>query len=321
MLRRLELALALDAHRSFHRAARAMGISQPSLTRALQVLETELGVRLFERGNADCEPTDFGRAVLARARRIVSEVAEAKRRIASLQGLETGELRIGAGSFVTQIWLGAAVGEVSAAYPQLRIRNVEYLYHQLPDALLAAEIDVAIGEASDLASYPDIVVSRLPRRPGVMICRADHPLAGLEKVAIDDLAKFPLAGPQLPPRIAMHLPPASALGVMTDRSGYFVPAILTATWMGIGDVVRESHALGIIPRATLPDLSQRCEVVALPFAAPWLQTQQALMWRRDRMMHPALKHFRATARRAEAAAMGNCGNAPGRAPVIAKTRR
>ena len=43
MIRRLELAIAIDAHRSFHRAARAMGISQPSLTRALQVLEAELG--------------------------------------------------------------------------------------------------------------------------------------------------------------------------------------------------------------------------------------------------------------------------------------
>jgi len=311
MLRRLELALAIDTHRSFHRAARAMGISQPSLTRALQVLETEFGVRLFERGNADCEPTEFGRAVLARARRIVSEVAEAKRGIAFLQGLETGELRIGAASFVTQIWLGIAIGEVSAAYSQLRIRNLEYLYQQLPDALLTAEIDVAIGESSDLSGYPDIVVSRLPRRRGIIICRAGHPLTTLETVGIDDVARFPLVSPQLPPRIAIHLPAASALGTKSECSRYFIPSILTATLNGIGDVVGGSNALGIVPRAALPDLAKRCGVVPLPLAPAWLSTQQALMWRRDRMMHPALKLFRAAARRAEAAAMGTFGNTPG----------
>src|SRR5262245_8321023 len=100
MLRRLEMMVAIDTHRSFNRAARALGISQPSLTRALQVLESEVGVRLFERGKTDCEPTEFGRIMLNRGRRILSEMAEARREIALLQGLETGEFRIGAASYV-----------------------------------------------------------------------------------------------------------------------------------------------------------------------------------------------------------------------------
>lgn len=66
MLRRLEMIVAIDQHRNFGRAARALGISQPSLTRALQVLEAELGVRLFERDRAECQPTEFGRIMLAR---------------------------------------------------------------------------------------------------------------------------------------------------------------------------------------------------------------------------------------------------------------
>src|SRR5215470_4001445 len=98
MIRRLEMALALDTHRNFQRAARALGVSQPALTRALQTLEKEFGARLFERGKAECEPTAFGRIVLARARRIVSEVAEARREIDLLHGLETGEFRVAIGN-------------------------------------------------------------------------------------------------------------------------------------------------------------------------------------------------------------------------------
>src|SRR5262245_56767814 len=102
------MIVAIDTHRNFNRAARALGISQPSLTRALQTLERELGVRLFERDKAECRPTEFGRIMLERGRRMLSEMAEARREIALLQGLETGEFRIGAASFVTQLWLGAA---------------------------------------------------------------------------------------------------------------------------------------------------------------------------------------------------------------------
>ncbi|WP_422001061.1 LysR family transcriptional regulator [Reyranella sp.] len=303
MIRRLEMALALDTHRSFQRAARSLGISQPALTRALQVLEAELGARLFERGKSECAPTEFGRVALVRARRIVSEVAEARREVALLQGLQIGEFRIGAGSFATQVWLGRAIGEVCAAHPRLRIRSTEHPWHQLPDALMASELDIAVGEASDLKGNDEIVVGRLPRRAGMFVCRAGHPLVARPSVTIDDIARYSLVGPLLPRRIALHLPATSALGALSADGRHYVPSVLCTSWLGIGDVVAGSDALGIAARASLPMLPERLNLVPLPFSAPWLCTEQALMWRHDRMKHPALKAFREAARRCEAATM------------------
>jgi DNA-binding transcriptional LysR family regulator len=307
MLRRLEMIVAIDTHRNFNRAARALGISQPSLTRALQTLERELGVRLFERDKTECQPTEFGRIMLERSRRILSEMAEARREIELLQGLQTGEFRIGAGSFATQLWLGAAIGQLNGAHPRLKVRSAELLWYQLPVALMASEIDVAVGEASELAATPDIVVSRLPRRPGVLICRAGHPLARQGAVDVADLAAFPLAGPRLPRRIAMHLPAESTLGTLAPNGLSFQPAILCETLVGIGDLVEQSDALGIFPRAAVARLRQRPTIAVLPFEPTWLCTEQALMWRGDRMAHPALKAFRESARRCEAAVMGSKG--------------
>lgn len=303
MIRRLEFALAIDAHRSFNRAARALGISQPSLTRALQVLEAELGARLFERDKGQCEPTEFGKVVLFRARRMLSELSETKREIALLQGLQIGEFRIGAGLFATQVWLGKAIGKLCAAHPRLLVRSVEYSWSQLPDALMASEIDVAIGEASELMADSEIVIGRLPRRRGAFICRVGHPLTKLETVTLADLAKFPLASPHLPRRIGMHFPVESALGSMASDARFFVPSILCGAWASIGDVVDGSDAIGIGPNAALEALRKRLGLVALPFDAPWLCTEQALMWRRDRMLHPALKVFREAARLCEAQTM------------------
>jgi len=303
MIRRLEMALAIDSHRSFQRAARALGVSQPSLTRALQVLETELGARLFERGKTEVTPTEFGRVALTHARRIVSELDEARREIALLQGLQIGEFRIGAGSFATQLWLGGAIGRLCAAHPKLKVRSVEYLWHQLPDALMASEIDVAVGEASELGGHPDIVVARLPKRAGIFICRAGHPLTRIAQPTMDDLARYPLVGPQVPRRFAMHFPAVSELGAMSADGRHYLPSIFCPTFIGIADVVENSDALGFAPRAALPTLKKRSTLHVLSYQPAWLCTEQAIMWRADRMLHPALKAFRDAAKRSEAAAL------------------
>ena len=307
MMRRLEMAIAIDTHRSFHRAARALGISQPSLTRALQVLETEMGARLFERGKTECEPTTFGRIVLARARRIMSEVAEGKREIALLQGLQDGVFTIGTGSAGVLHWVAVAVGELCAANPKLSVQFYEYPWYQLPDALMAADIDVAVGEASDLAGHPDIVVARLPRRPSGLVCRAGHPLTKAAKISVDDLAQYRLVGPRMPRRVGMNFPTQSAFGSMSADSRYFTPAILCAGWSAMREIVQRSDALAFRPRPVL-NAPENSDLVILPFEAPWMCTDYAVMWRRDRMLHPALKAFREAARRSEAAVMGGKGS-------------
>jgi DNA-binding transcriptional LysR family regulator len=302
MLGRLRALIAIDDHRNFQRAAQALNISQPSLTRALQVLEGEFGARLFERSKSQCEPTIYGQIMLRHARSVVAEVAEARREIGILQNLEGGEFRIGAGPIVTQLWLGRAVGELSASHRQLKVVAVDLPWHDLPDAVMSGTVDVAIGEASDLQDYPDIVVGRLPRRRAVFVCRQDHPLTAADRVAMEDLAKYPLASPLLPYRVGVHLPADSAMGVLAKDRRQFVPSIACSTWSAVWDIVESGEALGIVPVAMVKLLGGR-RLRRLSFEPPWMCTEYALMWRRDRMAHPALKPFREIARKHEGAGM------------------
>jgi len=59
-LRQLRHVLALDRHRNFGRAAEAIGLTQPALSRSLQALEDEIGARLFDRDRSRVEPTAVG---------------------------------------------------------------------------------------------------------------------------------------------------------------------------------------------------------------------------------------------------------------------
>lgn len=305
MIRRFKMAIAIDTHRSFQRAARALGISQPALTRALQTLETEFGARLFERSKNECEPTQFGHIVLAHARRVVSEIAEAQREIGLAIGLKSGEFRIGVGSAGPQQWVGGAIGDLCAANPELRVSIVELAGLQQPDALMAGEIDVAIGEPRELDGYPDIVLARLPRRPISFFCRKDHPLTRLSKLGLQDVGMFPLAGPRLRRRWGEHFPKNPVFGSMSADGQYFEPAIVCPNWATILEIVRRSNVISARSRALVDVPENRVDLAILPFVIPELHTEHSIMWRRDRMAHPALKTFREAVRRNEAIAMGD----------------
>lgn len=304
MIRRLEMALALDTHRSFQRAARVLGVSQPALTRALQTLEKEFGARLFERGKTECQPTAFGRVVLERARRILTEVAETRRELDLLHGLETGELRIGLGIAGPQQWVGGAIGDLCADNPKLRVRVIEIPFAQQPAALMAGEIDVAVGEAPDNPAYADIVIARLPRRPSAFFCRKGHPLTSLATVDLKDIAAFPLAAARLPRRMGLNLPSDSPMGSMSADGQSFEPAILCANWTALREIVLRSDVVSGRVRALLDTPENRADFAILPFAAPWFVPDFAITWRRDRVPHPALKAFRDAVRRNEARALG-----------------
>jgi DNA-binding transcriptional LysR family regulator len=328
MLRRLEFALAVDKHRSFHRAARALGISQPTLTRSIQVLEKELGVRLFSRTKQGLELTEYGRVVLRRAPTISREVQELKRDIASMKCLEVGELSVGAGSF-SMIWIGRAVGRLVGKHPGLKVRSLELPWWELPGALLRREVDIAVGESSAFATDPEITVDRLPPRQMAMFCRVGHSLAGASHIGLSDLARYPLAAPRLPRRIFRNLPAGTPMGSVSPDGRYFSPGIECATLSAIIEAVTLSDAIGAGAPSVLAPLAEQGGIAILPFQPAWWSTDYALARLRGWVPSPAAEDFNANARTAEveimggAASTGRRGALPVHAPIAvrAQTRR
>src|SRR6516165_10521483 len=94
-LRQLQYAVAVADALNFRRAAAACGVSQPSLSAQLGELEEALGARLFERDRRGVLLTPAGEALVARARRVLTDVddlAEAGRRLGDPLA---GTLRVG----------------------------------------------------------------------------------------------------------------------------------------------------------------------------------------------------------------------------------
>ena len=105
MIDLFRFVIAVDQFRNFHSAAKALGLTQSTLSRRIQELEDDLGVRLFNRSRG-LEPTEYGRLVISRAGGIVADVEGLKHTLDQMRGLEKGKLSIAVGQLVAQSWIG-----------------------------------------------------------------------------------------------------------------------------------------------------------------------------------------------------------------------
>ena len=118
-VRQFELVKALATYRHFGRAAAALGVSQPALTRSLKHLEDVLGVPLFDRQGVT--PTVFGELMLNHGEPVIKGFADLMREIDLAKGLEIGEFSVSAGPYPAEISGQRALGMLSAQHPQLAV--------------------------------------------------------------------------------------------------------------------------------------------------------------------------------------------------------
>lgn len=144
MLDELRCLLLIAEHGSFTAAARPAHLSQPALTAAIRRLEDHFGARLLHRGRRGAEPTAAGHALLPRARAALAAVEDGRRAVAEVEGLGTGEVRIGGGATVVTYFLPAPLAEFRRKHPGVRFQVREAYPDEVRRAVDAGEIDLGI---------------------------------------------------------------------------------------------------------------------------------------------------------------------------------
>jgi DNA-binding transcriptional LysR family regulator len=299
MIDRLKSALALAETLNFHRTAQRLGMSQPHLTRLIKSLEMDLGIILFERGPHGVSVTPDGSRTLKEAAVLVKAEAAFNGKIEALRNSSAETLRIAVGAFISQSWAASAVTAMKAADAGISISLRELDWWKLSDAVHSGEVDLAIGELSEANKNPNLVKEPFPEREGSIIVRAGHQLAGRNQVSLEDIARFPLAGPRMPGRIAQLLPPSCGMGALSEDGQFFIPVIECATPRSMIDVVSASNALSMIWPEYCAEQLKSGQLVELPFHPPWLRVTQGIMYRRNKPLSPAALAFRNVARSAE----------------------
>lgn len=186
---RLQRFLAVYEHRSFGRAAAELHVTQPALSKSIQLLEDKLGVKLFERTAFGVMPTIYGDALSLHAKAIDAEMKTAEREIATLSGAMKGEVTVGVTPSVAADLIPRAFLKLREERPGITLNVVEGLMEHHVPALRRGEIDLIVGGWTR-GSHPDLTIEGLMRDRVVVVAGKDHPLARRASVQMAELLDY-----------------------------------------------------------------------------------------------------------------------------------
>lgn len=280
-LRQLRHFVALAEHGHFARAAEAVHLSQPALTRSIQALENHLDCTLVNRHSRGISLTAHGQLVLEHARRLLAGSRALDNAVSQLSNLEAGELRLGAGPYPAARLVPQAVGRLLQRYPKVRVRLDIANWLELRDALLDTTIELFVADIRELQGEPQLHIEPLHSHAGVLFCRPSHPLLERRDLQLADLLEFPLAGTQLPQEVARSLSAASGreqpLSIQCDN------------FLVLKRLVADSDVLSMAPWDVIADEVAAGQLSLLPLAPKSLQQRSAygLVSRAGHSLSPA----------------------------------
>lgn len=299
--RRLLHLLTLVEYGHFGRAAEALNISQPALSKSIQALEAELDVPLVERKSGGVSLTVFGQVVAERSKPLLTVEDDLRREIRLLNEHQIGSLTLAFGPYpsITCGYAGAA--RLLARHPGINIGMRVSGWHEVAQQVQARTVDLGIAEISALQGNEHFTTELLGEHEGRLFCRPGHPLLSAGPLTPAMLFDYPWICPRIPGRGSAALPAElGAAGTLDPLNGDFVPAIEIDVPMHLETFLHASDALAIGLLSTMESALLAGEVALVPVSGLALHAHYGFIYLRNRSLAPAAKAYMDEVRALEA---------------------
>lgn len=274
--RHLRQVLAVSRAGSVSAAARALGMSQPALSRSLAALETQLGVPLFDRAAGAASATTHGLFLAERAEAILHAVDSTERELQHWAAGGTGYLRIGVGPITRLRPMRMLLPWLTQNYPRLRLEIRQETGPSLVRGVATGAYDLAFSYAGNAQNFEGLKQISLFECPIVDVVAPEHPLAAATKpCSPEELLRYPIATNGL---VSMR----RWAGELTERQEANLTALLCDDADAVVNQASRPPFVGHGPRFLFEDkLAQKllCEVPTVrPYVYKcWMLTSQG-MW-------------------------------------------
>lgn len=188
---RLTVFYTVAKRLSFTKAAAELFVTQPAITKHIQELESQLGMALFDRRGNQISLTTAGNVLLRHAETIMGVYRQIEFDLNALKGQPGGRLRLGASSTIAQYVIPAVLARFQEHSPDVSLSLLSGNTDQIEQALLNNDIDLGLVEGR--THHSDIRYTPFVKDELVLVCRADHPLAGRDEITLDELKAVPIA--------------------------------------------------------------------------------------------------------------------------------
>ncbi|NME06062.1 LysR family transcriptional regulator [Psychrobacillus sp. BL-248-WT-3] len=189
-LRKMYYFNATVKYRSFSRAAKALHISQPSLSNAIKALEQEMDTPLIERTTKQFQLTEMGQQFWERSKGLVAQFEVMQTELKELAKGEQLEIRLGVIESANY-WLSQVITDYQKLYPSNQLTLIDTLYNQtVRQALLGLHVHGVITNQHIVDE--EIQSELLYNEPYVVLIKKDHPFAQKEQLTLKDFTQEPL---------------------------------------------------------------------------------------------------------------------------------
>lgn len=279
LLRDLEWVMAVAEHEHVTDTAAILGTSQPTLSRALARVESELGVRVFERAADGVHLTPIGGTVVAAARELTARFALLRADLASVLDPDSGVVRLAFLDSMATSLVPRVLRSFHEHAPRVRVLLSQEPAHEIMDDLAAGAVDLAITSTRPLDGYGwhPLQDERL-----VLVVPTGHRLLGRQRVRLQELADEEL----------VTTPVGFGFRSLVDsllRDAGVAPAVSfeSQDLATIEGLVAAGLGVAILPEP----FAGQSGTVGLRIAAKAAHRTIGLTWRTDRPLPPPADRF------------------------------
>ncbi|OBZ09200.1 LysR family transcriptional regulator [Bacillus sp. FJAT-26390] len=280
-LRQLECFIAICEELHFTRASEKLGITQPTLSYQIKLLEDDLGMPLFNRIGKKITMTEAGSLLRNHCSTIFGSLAGAREEIFELQHIERGTLSIGVLIGEINELVSGLLIDFHRMYPKVQIKlyGVEDVVEPLVDNDLDFAVTILPLEDERFGKVS------LYEEQFYFVMNEDHPLSKNKSIALDEVKKASV----------IMFPPTHRCRKMIDlacslQSFDLNPKIETSTIESLLMLVRSGAGISILSK-TLLELYPHPELKVVPLTNPVLKREVGVIYLKDRYMGKAAKEF------------------------------
>jgi LysR family cyn operon transcriptional activator len=280
-LRFLRTFVAIADSSGFARAATRLNLTQSAASRQIHALESELGVRLFDRIGRHIKLTSEGEDLLVRSRRLLMDAESLGERARALKSGQTGLLRVGAAPQIMENLLADFMQRYRKRHPGIEIHFVEDQGARLAARLEAGDMHVAILPDSDdrffrQPLYPMLMVAVMPK---------NHRFARRAVLDVADLADEPLL--RLGPGFASHAWFDTACRIEQIRPHVLLESITPHSLIALA---RNGFGIALI-NSVVRIPRERVRAAVLVHNGVPIGRWTVAAWSRQRFLPPYAEHF------------------------------
>jgi len=268
----------------FHKAAEALNISQPALSRRIQSLEAAVSAPLLERTTRHVAPTAVGRSFAPLACRLLGEFEDSLLTITGLGDRQTGQVTLACVPTAAFYFLPRVIERFHSRFPRIRFRILDLSANDGLESVRRGEAEFGINLIG--TSEPDLRFTALIDDPYVLACHVDHPFARRARITWADLEGQPLIGVSRASGNRMILD--SALAKLDVRLNFQYEVNHLATSLGL---VERGLGLSVLPKLATPPENHGI-IVTKGIEEPTVKRSIGLVERVTARLSPAAQLFR-----------------------------